>query len=129
MSAREYTDATVTIDGVTLPMPRLMLAAPTSEEMLRARLPAAAVEARGGWAGGSHRVEFTIADSGDAFDAITRMIDEANREVSRAILGGGAPSEGGRWYAWGSRGCFHEGCDGTGSAEEGGSHWCTMGAT
>jgi hypothetical protein len=52
---------------------------------------------------------------------------ETERAIMRAILGG-TPSEGGLVYPEGSRGCFHDGCDGTISVEEGGSHWCTMGA-
>lgn len=45
------------------------------------------------------------------------------RMIRRAILGG-TLSVGGKLYPDGSRGCFHEGCDGTGSVEHGGSHWC-----
>lgn len=121
MSARKYTSpATITIGGVRVPVEGLTF------EMARADDPhdEAIIANRAGFVAMPQRVEFTIADSGDAFAAITRMIDAANREVSRAILGGAVPSEGGRWYAWGSRGCFHEGCDGTGSVEHGGSHWC-----
>ena len=119
MSAYEYTSPpTITIGGVRVPVEGLTF------EMARADDPhvEAIIASRAAFAEMPHRVEFTIADSGDAFAAITRMIDEANREVSRAILP--APSESGRWYSWGSRGCFHEGCDGTGGVEDGGSHWC-----
>ena len=119
MSAREYTSPpTVTINGVRIPTEGVTFS------MVRDADPhvEAIIASRAGFVAMPQRVELTIADSGDAFAAITRMIDEANREVSRAILP--APSESGRWYSWGSRGCFHEGCDGTGSAEEGGSHWC-----
>lgn len=117
MSAREYTSPpTITINGVRIAVSHIgAKRAPVD--------PLVAVEQRFGvQRRAAARVEFTIADSGDAFAAITRMIDEANREVSRAILP--APSESGRWYSWGSRGCFHEGCDGTGGVEDGGSHWC-----
>ena len=119
MSAREYTSPpTVTINGVRIPTEGVTFS------MVRDADPhvEAIIASRAGFVAMPQRVELTIADSGDAFAAITRMIDEANREVSRAILP--ALSESGRWYSWGSRGCFHEGCDGTGSAEEGGWHWC-----
>ena len=115
MSVYEYTGpATITINGVRLEAPTMKWSHTSAVDTVARRFGTERSE--------PVRVEFTIADSGDAFAAITRMIDAANREVSRAILP--APSESGRWYSWGSRGCFHEGCDGTGGVEHGGSHWC-----
>ena len=127
MSVYEYTSPpTVTVDGVRVPIEGV-----TFDALRAADSHAEAVSttlARRGFAAGPQRVEFTVADSDDAFAAITAVIDAANRETARAILGGVVPalSVSGRLYPDGSRGCFHEGCDGTRETEEGGTHWCTM---
>ena len=52
---------------------------------------------------------------------------EVSAEAQRALwsaLFGGTLSAGGRLYPDGARGCFHDGCDATTGAEEGGAMWC-----
>lgn len=119
MSAREYTSPpTITIGGV--------------------RLEAPTVAFRDG-PGEGIRGRITINDDGvqvmlDEMLALTPPAAivarlhpaysvETERAIMRAILGG-TPSDGSVIYPQGSRGCFHGGCDGTGSVEHGGSHWC-----
>lgn len=51
-------------------------------------------------------------------------VDDAVQRALWSAIVGGTLSVSGKLYPDGSRGCFHEGCDGTGSVEEGGSHWC-----
>lgn len=119
MSVYEYTEPpTITVNGVRLPVERVTFGA------LRSADPhvEAVVATRAAFAEMPHRVEFTVADDGGLFDRIARMVAEANREMAHAILP--APGASGRWYAQGSRGCFHDGCDATTGAEDGGAMWC-----
>ena len=119
MSAREYTSPpTITIGGVRLEAPTLTFRDGPGEGI---------------------RGRITINDDGVQmlFDEMLALTPpaaivarlhpaysvETERAIMRAILGG-TPSVGSVIYPEGSRGCFHEGCDGTGSVEDGGSHWC-----
>lgn len=86
--------ATVVINGVTLPVPRVIFRNDPYTEAL--------VEAR---ASGAPHADPSLTP------ALLRM------------LLGGAVGASGRFYPDGSRGCFHDGCDAA-EGEEGGSHWC-----
>lgn len=91
--------AVVVVDGVTLSLPKLLHADPHAEAMLRTR--------------------------SEAVDAMAR--DPAVARRLRAAILGGDLSVSARLWPYGSRGCFHDGCDATAEPEEGGTHWCTMG--
>lgn len=108
--------AVVVVDGVTLSLPRLLHADPHAEAMLRTRSEAVGAAARNPAA--ARRLRAAILGGG--------------RQVVEFTVSGEQPPT--PWAAFlrlfrplGSRGCFHDGCDATAEAEEGGTHWCTMG--
>jgi hypothetical protein len=94
MSVREYTDATITINGVRMPVGGAVPPRTVSREEIASAIRRALLES---------------AARGVAPDAATLGAD-LSRFIGRRL--GGA-----------TRGCFHDGCADA-HDEEGGSRWC-----
>ena len=116
MSAHIYNPraATIVVDGVTLPNPRMIFRNdPHAEEIVldASGVPVLRPASREEIASSIHRALLTSVARGVLPEAAP-IGAYLSRFIGRRL--GGAP-----------RGCFHEGCD-EADGEEGGSHWCRL---